>query len=186
MSAIDEILEANKQYAESFEHSPMPGFPTRKLAVILCMDARIDPPRALGLNYGDAHIIRNAGGRVADALRSLVISQQLLGTEEVAIIHHTACGMMTFTDAELQQKLHDAQGIQADHIAFLSFRDLEQSIYDDIRAYEQSPLVRHDIPVRGLIYEVETGLLREVARNTIVERQERTPVLSANGVVSAS
>lgn len=129
---------------------------------MLCMDARIDPIRALGLPPGSAHIIRNAGGRVVDAIRSLVISQTIIGTEEVAIIHHTQCGMETFTDAEIRQKLRDERNAIADDIAFLPFQDLEQAIRDDIQIYRQSPLLRQDIPVRGFIYEVDSGRLREV------------------------
>lgn len=126
------------------------------------MDARIDPIRALGLPPGSAHIIRNAGGRVVDAIRSLVVSQTIIGTEEVAIIHHTQCGMETFTDAEIRQKLRDERNAIADDIAFLPFQDLEQAIRDDIQIYRQSPLLRQDIPVRGFIYEVDSGRLREV------------------------
>lgn len=140
----------------------LPPQPRLKLVVVACMDARIDPPRALGINPGEAHILRNAGGRVVPALRSIAVSQQFLGTEAVAIIHHTRCGMSTFTDLDMREKLRGNLGADADHIAFLPFSDLEQSVKDDLAAYGRSPIVRHDIPVRGFIYEVETGLLREV------------------------
>jgi carbonic anhydrase len=127
------------------------------------MDARIDPEPALGIELGDAHVIRNAGGRVVDALRSLAISQTLLGTEEVAIIHHTDCGMLTFNDESIRRKLREERGVDATDIAFLPFDDLEQSVRDDIAAYQRSPLVRHDVPVKGFIYDVNSGALREVA-----------------------
>ena len=129
---------------------------------MLCMDARIDPVRTLGLAPGEAHIIRNAGGRVIDAIRSLIVSQTIIGTNEVAVIHHTQCGMQTFTDAEIRQRLRQERGANADNIAFLAFTDLDQAIRDDIAIYRQSPLLRQDIPVRGFVYEVETGRLREV------------------------
>jgi carbonic anhydrase len=157
--AIEQALEANRRYAQDFVPSTA-GQP--KLAVILCMDARIDPIRALGLRYGHAHIIRNAGGRMADALRSLSISQRLVGTDEVALIHHTECAMATFTDDDMRQRLREEAGFIADHMAFLPFKDLDQSVRDDIEVYRASPLVRQDIPIRGFVYDVATGRLREV------------------------
>ena len=126
------------------------------------MDARLDPARFLGLQEGDAHVIRNAGGRAADAIRSLVISQQLLGTREVVVIHHTDCGMLTFTDDQLRQKLRDDLGVQTNDV-FLPFSDLEQSVRDDVAAIRTSPLLLKDVPVRGFIYDVRTGRLQEVA-----------------------
>lgn len=126
------------------------------------MDARIEPIQALGIPYGYAHIIRNAGGRVADAIRSLAISQTLIGTQEVAIIHHTECAMLTFTDDTMRTRLREERGANADAVAFLSFTDLRQSVLDDIQAYRESPLLRQDIPVRGFTYNVETGILTEV------------------------
>ncbi|MGK2965886.1 MAG: beta-class carbonic anhydrase [Tepidiformaceae bacterium] len=160
MSAIDDALEANRRFVSTFEPPETP--PAPKLALVLCMDARIDPIRVLGLKPGHAHIIRNAGGRVADALRSLVVSQRVIGTEELAIIHHTECGMATFTDREIRKRLREETGEITDHISFYPFQDLDQSVRDDIQLYRQSPLVRHDIPVRGFVYEVGTGQLREV------------------------
>jgi carbonic anhydrase len=164
LPALDHILAANKEFAATFdwEQACQSALPTRKIAIVACMDARINPPVALGLEPGEAHIIRNAGGRVIEALRSIAISQQLLGTEELAIIHHTRCGMSTFTDLDIRQRLRENLDADADHIAFLPFTDLEQSVRDDIRIYAESPIVRHDIPVHGLIYEVETGLLHRV------------------------
>jgi carbonic anhydrase len=162
MSAIDQTLQANQRYAASFTKGTLPMPPARRLAVVVCMDARIDPARAFGLEEGDAHVIRNAGGRMADALRSLAISQALLGTEEVAVIHHTDCGMLTFTDESIRRKLRAERGAAADHVAFLPFSDLDTSVRDDLALYKGSPLVRQDVPVRGFVYDVKTGRLREV------------------------
>jgi len=166
MSIQDEttlLLAANDKYSSSFTaaKSNLPLPPSRRLAVVACMDARLDVAKAIGLEEGDAHVIRNAGGRISDALRSLIISQTLLGTKEVIIIHHTDCGMLTFTDADIRQQLRN-KGLNSDHIAFLPFNDLKQSIIDDIDIYHQSALVRQDIPVRGFIYDVKTGKLEEV------------------------
>lgn len=162
MGALDRALEANARYATAFTKGTLPLPPARKLAVVICMDARIDPAKALGLEEGDAHVIRNAGGRVVEALRSLAISQVLLGTEEVAIIHHTDCGMLTFTDEQIRRRLKEERGADADHIAFLPFSDLEESVRADLRVYRESPIVRHDIPVRGFVYDVRNGRLKEV------------------------
>ncbi|MEX0783832.1 MAG: carbonic anhydrase [Dehalococcoidia bacterium] len=159
MSRIDDILEANARYAQTFEPGPPPD---PHVALILCMDARIDPIRALGLPYGKAHIIRNAGGRVADALRSLAVSQVVLGTEEVAIIHHTQCGMMTLSETELGARLAAAGRIVPEGYPFLTFEDLEQVAREDLATYRASTLVRQDIVVRIFIFEVETGRLHEV------------------------
>jgi carbonic anhydrase len=162
MTVTDELLNANRGYAEKFHKGELALPPSRRVALVVCMDARIDPARALGLEEGDAHVIRNAGGRVVDAIRSLAISQELLGTQEVAIVHHTDCGMLTFTDDALRERLRQSRGADADAIAFLPFRDVDQSVRDDLAAYEASPFVRHDIPVRGFVYDVKTGRLREV------------------------
>lgn len=163
MAVTDEFLTANDAYARQFTKGNLALPPARKVAVVVCMDARIDPARALGLEEGDAHVIRNAGGRIADAVRSLAISQQLLGTQEVVIIHHTDCGMLTFSDESLRTQLRSNLGADADHVAFLPFRDLDQSVRDDLAAYRRSPLLRQDIPVRGFVYDVQTGKLREIA-----------------------
>ncbi|MCK9519862.1 MAG: carbonic anhydrase [Dehalococcoidia bacterium] len=160
MSAIDRALAANRYFAETFELPPR--MPNPELAAVLCMDARIDPIRTLGLHPGEGHIIRNAGGRLSDAIRSLAISQTILGTREVAIVHHTECGMMRYSDDEMRMMFRKATGAIADGIAFLPFHDLEQSVRDDLELYRQSTLLRQDIPVRGFIYDVETGRLTEV------------------------
>jgi carbonic anhydrase len=163
MSVIDELLRANESYAARFTKGDLPLPPGRKVAVVACMDARLDPARALGLEEGDAHVIRNAGGRVVDALRSLSISQSLLGTEAVVIIHHTDCGMLTFTDESIRTRLRETLSADADHVAFLPFSDLEESIRADLAVYRRATLVRQDVPVRGFVYDVRTGRLREVA-----------------------
>lgn len=161
--STDAALEANKAYVAQFsaETGALPLPPGKKLAIVACMDARLHPEKALGLHEGDAHCIRNAGGRFADAHRSLVISQTLLGTEEVVFIHHTDCGMVTFSDASIREQLAGSKG-NADHIAFLPFGNLEQSVRDDIAYYRGNALLRQDVPVRGFIYDVKTGQLNEV------------------------
>jgi carbonic anhydrase len=137
--------------------------PARKLAVLACMDARLDPAKILDLQDGDAHVIRNAGGVVSDdALRSLAISQNLLGTEEIVLIHHTDCGMLTFTDEEFADKLERETGERPDWRAH-AFPDLDQSVRDSIERIRRSPFVPHTDKVRGFVYEVETGQLREVS-----------------------
>ena len=161
MAVADEFLEANARYAAQFTKGHLPMPPGRKVAVLACMDARLDPARVLGLEEGDAHVIRNAGGRAADAVRSLIISQQLLGTREIVIVHHTDCGMLTFTDPELRGKVKTELGQDAD-FPFHSFSDLERSVVDDVAALRASPFLLR-VPVRGFVYDVKTGRLREVA-----------------------
>jgi carbonic anhydrase len=163
MAAIDELLEANLAYASHFDKGHLPMPPRRRVAIVTCMDARIVPSRQLGLEEGDAHVIRNAGGRAQDALRSLIISQQLLGTREVAVIHHTDCGMLTFRNEDLRARLRDAQGVAADDVDFLPFTDVEQSVRDDVAFLRGSSLILHGIPIRGFVYDVRTGRLSEVA-----------------------
>jgi len=162
MSVSEEFLRANEKYAAKFDKGKLPLPPARKVAVVVCMDARIDPAKALGLEEGDAHVIRNAGGRLSESLRSLAISQTLLGTQEVVIIHHTDCGMLTFSDEIIRAKLREQRKADADAIAFLPFKDLDQSVRDDLAAYRASALVRQDIPVRGFVYDVHSGKLREI------------------------
>jgi len=163
MSVIEEILTANEEYARTFTKGHLPLPPKRRFAVLTCMDARIDPAKILGLEEGDAHVIRNAGGRASrDALRSLIISQQLLGTREVIVIHHTDCGMLTFTDDELRQQLRTTFGLDASEWAFMPFRDLEQSVRDDIALIRACPYIPDDIPIAGFVYDVRTGRLHRV------------------------
>lgn len=163
MSVLPDVLAANERYAATFDRSDLPMPPGRKVAILTCMDARLDPAKFLGLAEGDAHVIRNAGGRASsDALRSLIISQQLLGTREVIIIHHTDCGMLTFTNEALRDQLTHRFGTDVGDQDFLPFADLEQSVRDDVATIRQSPLIPNDVPVTGLIYDVHTGRLRAV------------------------
>jgi carbonic anhydrase len=162
MSAIDQLLQANAGYARTFDRGDLAAPPRRKLAILTCMDARILPSRAFGLEEGDAHVIRNAGGRAQDALRSLVISQRLLGTNEIAVIHHTECGMLTFSNRDLHQKVRQDLGADASDIDFLPFRDLEESVREDVAFLLSSPLISRNVIVRGFIYDVHSGRLNEV------------------------
>lgn len=162
MSAIDELLQANQGYAKTFDRGDLATPPRRKLAIITCMDARILPSRAFGLQEGDAHVIRNAGGRSKDALRSLVISQRLLGTNEVAVIHHTECGMLSFSNRDLHAKVKQDLGADASDIDFLPFSDVEESVREDVSFLLSSPLIGSNVIVRGFIYDVHSGRLNEV------------------------
>jgi carbonic anhydrase len=163
MAILDEVRAANEAYAATFTQGDLPMPPGRKLAVVACMDARLDPAKALGLDEGDAHVIRNAGGRAADAIRSLVISQRLLGTEEVIVVHHTDCGMVTFDNDTLRGICREQLGADASDIDFLPFSDLEQSVRDDVELIRNSPLIPNDITVTGVVYDVKTGKIHEVA-----------------------
>ena len=164
MSTIDETLAANKQYAQAFKLGNLAMPPARKLAVVVCMDARVTVEELLGLKTGDAHIIRNAGGIVTeDALRSLIISHYLLGTQEFMIINHTDCGMLTFKDAQLKEKLHEATHTTAvGPEAFHSFSNLETNVREQIEKVKSHPWIPKNIPVRGFIFDVKTGKLNEV------------------------
>ncbi len=161
---IPELLDANRQYAAGFKKGHLPMPPGRKLAVLVCMDARIDPAKALGLEEGDAHVIRNAGGRASDdAIRSLAISQQLLGTREIVVIHHTDCGMLTFTNDQLRAKLKKELGADASAIDFLPFADVERSVRDDVATLRRNVILLKEVPISGLIYDVRSGKLTPVA-----------------------
>ena len=163
MTATDDAIGANQRYAESFDRGDLPMPPGRKLAVLTCMDARLHPETFLGLDVGDAHMIRNAGGRASDdAIRSLIISSHLLGTNEYIVIHHTDCGMLTFSNSDLQNKLAQETGADASHIDFLPFGDLEDSVRDDVLRIKDSRFIPDDISVRGFVYDVRSGRLTEV------------------------
>jgi len=163
MSAVSELLAANDAYASKFNKGDLPMPPARKVAVLTCMDARLDPAKSLGLQEGDAHVIRNAGGRASeDALRSLVISYKLLGTREFLVIHHEDCGMLTFTNDQLRERLHDDLGVDASKTDFLPFADLDESVRQDVRTIRESPLIPREVGVHGFVHDVKTGRLREV------------------------
>ena len=165
MSVLDEILAANESYAATFDKGDLPAPPARRLAVVTCMDARLDPARFLGLAEGDAHVIRNAGGLVTDdALRSLVISHWLLGTEQAVVIGHTGCGMLTFTNDELRGGLAYETGASTNDIDFHPFTDLEESVRSSVRRVEDSPLLPDAFTATGFVYDIRSGRLQEVTR----------------------
>jgi carbonic anhydrase len=166
MSVFDEFLSANEQYVQGFDRSNLAMPPQRHVAVLTCMDARLHPEKFLGLDVGDAHVIRNAGGRASqDAIRSLAISERLLGTTEIVVIHHTDCGMLTFQNADLAAKIQADLGVNASDWDFLPFSDLEASVRDDVATLRNSPLIPRDIPISGAIYNVRSGRLEEVVRD---------------------
>lgn len=159
---IDDLLTHNTQWAENFRHAGLPTAPARHLALVVCMDSRIDVFAALGLDIGEAHVIRNAGGIVTDdVIRSLVISQRFLETRGIMVIQHTRCGMQTFQDDELADAL-DAEVGQRPTWRIGAFRDLDQSVWSSCRTIRHSPFIPHRDLVWGCVYDVETGLLREV------------------------
>jgi len=163
MSVIDELLRNNEEYAGGFDKGDLPIPPAKHVAVLTCMDARLSPFVMLGLEEGDAHIIRNAGGVVTDdEIRSLMISQRLLGTEEIMLIQHTGCGMLTFSDDEVKQQVHDDVGIKP-HFALESFSDLDENVRQSIARIKSSPFIPNKENIRGFVYDVETGRLREVS-----------------------
>src|SRR5215208_3245032 len=162
MSVTDELLSNAQQYAANFHKGDLPLPPARKIAVLACMDARLNPYALLGLQEGDAHVIRNAGGVVTDdEIRSLAISQRLLGTEEILLIHHTDCGMLTFTDDEFKRSVQDDTGIKPEWAAE-AFPDLDEDVRQSIARIQASPFIPNKDSIRGFVYEVETGRLREV------------------------
>ncbi len=162
MSAIDGYLRNNAKYAASFSKGDLPLPPAKKIAIVACMDARLEMGSLLGLKEGEAHVIRNAGGVVTDdVIRSLTISQRLLETREIMLIHHTDCGMLTFTDADLKQAIEKETGIRPP-FAMETFSELEGDVRQSIARIQASPFVVHKDRIRGFVYEVETGRLREV------------------------
>ena len=163
MSTTDELVKNNERYAASFDKGDLPVQPGRKIAVLACMDARLDPARVLGLEEGDAHVIRNPGGVVSEeAIRSLAISQHVLGTEEIVILHHTDCGMLSFSDNQFAERLESETGSRPGWDV-QAFEDLDIDVRDSIDRIKASPFIPRTESVRGFVYEVETGRLREVS-----------------------
>jgi len=164
MSVFDEVLLANHEYARNFRFGDLASAPARRLAVVCCMDARISVEPILGLQPGDAHIVRNAGGIVTeDVIRSLLVSHYQLGTQEVLIINHTECGMMKVTDEELIRKLEAATGVSsASPSAFLGFHDLDENVRRQVQRVRSHPWIPRCFKARGAAYDVKTGRLREV------------------------
>lgn len=157
---LKEVLHANERYAEVFDRSELAIPPAKHLAVLSCMDARLTVPDFLGLRTGDAHIIRNAGGiATEDAIRSLIISTKLLGTKEFVAVNHTDCGMLTFKDRELQDRLTKETGVNATKVNFHAFSDLQENVRAQVARVRSSPFIPKDIPVTGFVYDVRTGKL---------------------------
>lgn len=164
MSVTDELLQNNERYASSFQKGDLPMPPSKQVAVLACMDARLDVHRMLGLQEGEAHVIRNAGGVVTDdAIRSLVISQRLLGTRDIILIHHTNCGMETFTDDAVKAEIERDTGIRPP-FSLEAFKEAEQDVRQSVARLEASPFLQHK-NIRGFVYDVHTGRLNEVARD---------------------
>jgi carbonic anhydrase len=162
MSTIDELARNAERYRAGFDRGDLPLTPARRVAILACMDARLDPYALLGLSEGDAHVIRNAGGIVTDdAVRSLAISQRLLGTEEIMLIHHTDCGMQTFADDEFRSQLHRETGIKPTWTAE-SFDDLEADVRESVARIKANPFIPRTDVVRGFVYDVASGSLDEV------------------------
>jgi carbonic anhydrase len=166
MSVTDQLLENNDRFVASFDKGDKPMPPARKVAVVACMDARLHVSALLGLDIGDAHIIRNAGGVVSDdAVRSLVISQRLLGTNEIILIHHTDCGMLTFRDDDVKAQIELDTGIRP-AFALEAFADVDEDVRQSIARVKASPFIPHRDNVRGFVYDVRTGRLNEVSATT--------------------
>jgi carbonic anhydrase len=164
MAVIDELVRNSERYAAKFDKGDLPVPPGRRVVVVACMDARLLPHHVLGLREGDAHVIQNAGGLAKDALRSLVISQRLLGTNEIAVIHHTDCGMLTFQNKDVHKKVRDELGADSSGIDFMPFSDLEQSVRDDLEFLRSSPLIADGTEIRGFVFDVKSGELTEIAQ----------------------
>ena len=163
MSVTDELLSNAREYAASFDKGHLPLPPGRKVAILACMDARLNPYGLLGLSEGDAHVIRNAGGVVTDdEIRSLAISQRLLGTEEIILIHHTDCGMLTFTDDAFKREIQDEVGIKPEWAAE-AFPDVDEDVRQSLARVKASPFIPRKDSVRGFVYDVHDGSLREIS-----------------------
>ena len=168
MTVTDELLAANARFAETFSDGHLPRRPARGVAILTCLDARINPVRALGLAIGDANVIRNAGGRAADALRSLAVAVGILGVREIVVIHHTDCGLCNVSNADVRARIADVVGPEAARtsaeIDFLPFSNLDESVREDVALIRAFALIPDDISVRGFVYYVETGRLQEVVK----------------------
>ena len=163
MSVIDDLVRNADVYRDSFESGSLPLPPAKRVAIVACMDARLNPYGLLGLREGDAHVIRNAGGVITDdEIRSLAISQRLLGTEEIMLIHHTDCGMLTFSDDDFRRQVQQDTGVKPEWAAE-TFDDLDEDVRQSIARIKASPFIPNKESVRGFVYDVETGTLREVA-----------------------
>jgi carbonic anhydrase len=162
MSEIDQLLENAQRYGDAFDKGDLPLPPAKRVAIVACMDARLNPYALLGLSEGDAHVIRNAGGVITDdEIRSLSISQRLLGTEEIMLIHHTDCGMLTFSDDAFRRQVQEETGVKPEWAAE-AFDDLETDVRQSIARIKASPFIPKKERIRGFVYEIETGRLREV------------------------
>lgn len=161
MTVASEFEVANQQYVATFDKADLPMPPGRKVFVLTCMDARLDPAKFLGLEEGHAHVYRNAGGRAAEALRSLIISQQALGTEEVVVIHHTDCGMLIINEEEFRNTVKKNTGEDVSHVSFLTIKDLQESVKTDVELLRKNAAVK-DVPISGYIFDVKTGKINKV------------------------
>ena len=165
MTVIDQLLENNSRYADGFDKGDLPLPPACNLAVVACMDARLDVHKILGISEGDAHVIRNAGGVVSDdAIRSLVISQRLLGTTAIVLIHHTDCGMLTFRDDDVKDAIEADTGLRPS-FSMEAFGNLEQDVRQSISRIQANPFIPNKDQVRGFVYDCATGRLNEVSSN---------------------
>lgn len=163
MSELEKMIQANEDFAAVFDRGDLESPPARGVAVLTCIDARLDPAKILGLGIGDAHVVRNAGGRATDdAIRSLVISSWLLGTREFTVIHHTDCGMTMFTDDVLHGMIKDGTGQDVSAWEFLTFSDIDQSVRDDVDQLRGLDMLPDGVSVSGYVYDVRSGRLKEV------------------------
>ena len=163
VSEVAKMIQANESFAQGFDKGDLEIPPARGTVVLTCIDARIDPAKALGIDIGDSHVVRNAGGRASDdALRSITISTWLLGTREVAVIHHTDCGMEKFTNDVLRKKIKEEKGVDVGDTDFLTFSDLDQSVRDDVERIRSTASLPEGLEVSGYVYDVRTGKVREV------------------------
>jgi carbonic anhydrase len=163
MSVFEEMLAHNARYAETFALGHLQTPPVRKLVILTCMDSRMDLEQLLGLQVGDAHMIRNAGGLATDdAIRSLLLSTHLLGTRAIAVIQHTECGLLSITDEQMRFRLSSEMGRDASHLEFHSFTDLDRNVAVEVKRIREHPFLPKDIEVHGYIYEVKKGILRDV------------------------